>query len=72
MWLAHCDYLRVLQRLGHETLAHHYEHTPAPRLALASFVAGLDKGSALDKTAALVGLRGPVCAHALPPFMVKR
>ena len=22
-WLAHCDYLRALQRLGHETLAHH-------------------------------------------------
>jgi len=30
-WLAHCDYLRALQRLGHETLAHHDRRVPGSR-----------------------------------------
>ena len=33
-WLAHCDYLRALQRLGRETLAHRDQLMPAPPLAL--------------------------------------
>ena len=65
-WLAHCDYLRALQRLGHETLAHHDQHRPAPPLAL-TVVSGL--GTALNRTwtATLVMLRGPArAAQALP------
>jgi hypothetical protein len=31
-WLAHCDYLRALQRLGLETLAHHHQRGPIPPL----------------------------------------
>jgi hypothetical protein len=31
-WLAHCDYLRALQRLGRETLAHHDQRTRTPPL----------------------------------------
>ena len=66
-WLAHCDYLRALQRLGHETLAHHDQRMPAPSLALA-VVSGL--GTALTRgwTAALLVSRGPArAAHALRP-----
>jgi len=30
-WLAHCDYLRALQRLGYETLARHDQRVPGSR-----------------------------------------
>ena len=30
-WLAHCDYLRALQRLGHETLARHDQRVSGSR-----------------------------------------
>ena len=30
-WLAHCDHLRALQRLGHETLARHDQRVPGSR-----------------------------------------
>lgn len=56
-WLAHCDYLRALQRLGHETLAHHDQCSPArpPAFAvLASLHLAFNRGW----TVALVGLRG--------------
>ena len=35
-WSAHCDYLRALQRLGHQTLARHNQRMAAPPLALAA------------------------------------
>ena len=60
-------YLRALQRLGHETLAHHDQRMPAPSLALV-VVSGL--GTALTRgwTAALLVSRGPArAAHALRP-----
>jgi hypothetical protein len=31
-WSAYCNYLRGLQRLGHETLTRHGERGPAPPL----------------------------------------
>lgn len=66
--LAHCDYLRALQRLGNETLAHHHERTPPPPLALAAgFPSRVNTAVAHAKTAALVGLHG-----LLLPFMAKR
>jgi hypothetical protein len=38
-WAAHCDYLRALQRLGHETLAHRERDfcppPPSPTIASA-------------------------------------
>ena len=66
-WLAQCDYLRALQRLGRETLAHHDQRMPAPSLALV-VVSGLDTARARGWTAALLVLRGPArAAHALRP-----
>ena len=65
-WLAHCDYLRALQRLGHETLAHHHQRSPAPPLALA-VASSLNPAVTRGWTAALVILRGLAGAvHALP------
>lgn len=66
-WLAHCDYLRALQRLGHETLAHYDQRAPASPLALA-FVAALNTALAGGWAAALLVLRGPARA-ALRPFI---
>ena len=66
-WLAHCDYLRALQRLGHETLARHDQGMPAPALPL---VVVSELGSALTRgwTAALVIFRSPArAAHTLHP-----
>ena len=66
-WLAHCDYLRALQRLGRETLAHHDQHIPAPSLALV-VVSGLDTALTRGWTTALLVLRSPArAAHALRP-----
>jgi hypothetical protein len=45
-WSAHCDYLRGLQRLGHETLTRHDQRRPEPPLALA--VAQLGSHPQLD------------------------
>ena len=56
-WLAHCDYLRALQRLGHETLAHHDQRSSARPSALAA-VSSLNPALTRGWTAALVGLRG--------------
>jgi len=65
-WLAHCNYLRALQRLGHETLAHHHQRSPAPPLALA-VASSLNPAVTRGWTAALVILRGLAGAvHALP------
>ena len=67
-WLAHCDYLRALQRLGRETLAHHDHPMPAPSLALV-VVSGLDTALTRGWTAALLVLRSPArAAHALRPI----
>jgi hypothetical protein len=67
-WLAQCDYLRALQRLGHETLAHHNERMPAPSLALV-VVSGLDTALTRGWTTALLVLRSPArTAHALRPI----
>ena len=63
-WLAHCDYLRALQRLGHETLARHDQRVPASPLALA-VVSGL-------RTALTGGAgrpRSSSCAVPLVPLM---
>ena len=66
-WLAQCDYLRALQRLGRETLAHHDQRMPAPPLALA-VVSGVNTALTRGWTAALVVLRGPARAvRSLPP-----
>ena len=66
-WLAHCDYLRALQRLGHETLARHDQRVLASPLALA-VVSGLGTALTGGWTAALLILRGPArAAHALRP-----
>ena len=54
-WLAHCDYLRALQRLGNETLAHHDQRGPAP-LAL-TVVSGLNTALSRGCGSALVVLR---------------
>ena len=65
-WLAHCDYLRALQRLGRETLAHHDQRAWTPPLALAIVT---EVTSALTRawTATLAILRSPArAAHALP------
>jgi hypothetical protein len=63
-WSAHCDYLRALQRLGHETLARHDQRVPAPPLALA-LVSELN--STLARAALLV-FRSPArAAHTLHP-----
>lgn len=60
-WLAHCDYLRGLQRLGHETLAHHDQRMPAPPLVLVA-VSALDTALTRGCTAALFVLLGPARA----------
>jgi hypothetical protein len=66
-WLTHCDYLRALQRLGHETLARHDQRVLASPLALA-VVSGLGTALTGGWTAALLILRGPArAAHALRP-----
>jgi len=66
-WLAHCDYLRALQRLGHETLAHHDQRLPASPRALA-VVPGLDRALTQGRAAALLIMRAPArAAHALCP-----
>ena len=66
-WLAHCDYLRALQRLGHETLARDDQRVPASPLAL-TVVSGLGTALTGGRTAALLILRGPArAAHALRP-----
>ena len=62
-WLAHCDYLRALQRLGHETLARHDQRVPASPLALA-VVSGL--GTALTGAGRP---RSSSCAVPLVPLM---
>ena len=65
-WLAHCDYLRALQRLWHETLACHDQHRPAPPFGLAIAV-GLTTAVTRGWTAARVVLRGPArAARTLP------
>ena len=64
-WLAHCDYLRALQRLGRETLAHHDPRKPTPPLGLA-LVAALTTAVTRGWTAARVVLRDPThAAHTL-------
>jgi hypothetical protein len=60
-WLAHCDYLRALQRLGHETLARHDQRTPAVPLA-PTVVSGLSTALNRALPAALVMLRAPARA----------
>jgi hypothetical protein len=57
-WSVHCDYLRGLQRLGHETLVRHDQFRPAPPLALAVAM-GLNSALARSWTAALFILRSP-------------
>jgi hypothetical protein len=67
--LAHCDYLRALQRLGRETLAHHDQRTPASPLTLV-VVSGLSAALTQGRTAALLVLRGPArAAQALRPAL---
>ena len=64
-WLAHCDYLRALQRLGRETLAHHDQRiAPPPGLGI---VAGVTGALTRSWTAARAVLRSPArVAHTLP------
>jgi hypothetical protein len=57
-WSAHCDYLRALQRLGHETLARHDRRMPAAPVALA-VVSGVNSALTRGWTAALLILRSP-------------
>jgi hypothetical protein len=64
---AHCDYLRALQRLGHETLARHDQRMPAPPLALA-LVSELNSALTRGCTAALLIFRSPArAAQTLHP-----
>jgi hypothetical protein len=64
---AHCDYLRALQRLGHETLARHDQRMPAPPLALA-LVSELNSALTRGWTAALLIVRSPArAAQTLHP-----
>ena len=66
-WSAHCDYLRALQRLGHETLARHDRRMPAPPLGLA-LVSELNSALTRSWTAALLIFRSPVrAAQTLHP-----
>ncbi len=63
-WLAQCDYLRALQRLGHETLAHHDHRMLHLRSPL---VSTLKKTLARGWTATVPILRGAArAAQALP------
>ena len=69
-WSVHCDYLRALQRLGHETLARHDERVPAPAPALA-VVSGLNLALTRGWTAALLIVRSPArAAQALHPAAI--
>ena len=66
-WSAHCDYLRALQRLGHETLARHDQRVAAPPRVLVA-VSGLNSALSRGWTAAHVIIRGPArAAQALHP-----
>jgi len=65
-WLVHCDYLRALQRLGRETLAHHAQRKPTPPLGFA-LAAALTTAVTRGWTAVRVVLRSPThAAHTLP------
>ena len=69
-WSVHCDYLRALQRLGHETLARHHERVPAPPLAVV-VVSGLNLALCRGWTAALLIVRSPArAAQALHPTAI--
>ncbi|HXX12522.1 MAG TPA: hypothetical protein VEK05_13485 [Burkholderiales bacterium] len=57
-WSAHCDYLRALQRLGHETLARRNQRMSAPPLALA-VGSGLTAALTRGRAAALLIFRSP-------------
>ena len=66
-WSAHCDYLRALQRLGHETLARQDQRMLAPPLALA-LVSELNSALTRGWTAALLIIRSPArAAQTLHP-----
>jgi hypothetical protein len=66
-WSAHCDYLRALQRLGHQTLARQDQRMPARPLALGG-VPGLNSAISRGWTAALLIFRSPArAAQALTP-----
>ena len=55
-WSAHCDYLRALQRLGHQTLARHDPRMAAPPRALVA-VSGLNSALSRGWTAAHLIIR---------------
>ena len=66
-WSAHRDYLRALQRLGHQTLAHHNQHMAAPPRALVA-VSGLNSALSRGLTAAHLIIHSPArAAQALHP-----
>ena len=66
-WSAHCDYLRALQRLGHQTLARHDHRVAAPPVALVA-VSGLNSALSRGWTAAHLIIRSPArAAQALHP-----
>ena len=66
-WSAHCEYLRALQRLGHETLARQDQRMLAPPLALA-LVSELNSALTRGWTAALLIIRSPArAAQTLHP-----
>ena len=60
-WSAHCDYLRALQRVGHQTLARHDQRMAAPPLALVA-VSGLNSALSRGWTAAHLIIRSPARA----------
>ena len=66
-WFAHCDYLRALQRLGHQTLAARHQRMPAPPLA-PTVVSGLSTALNRALPAALVMLRAPARAAQVLPL----
>ena len=67
-WLAHCDYLRALQRLGHETLARHEQLMPPSPLALV-VVLGLSGALTQGWAAAVLILGAPSrAARGLRPI----
>jgi hypothetical protein len=69
-WSAHCDYLRALQRLGHETVARHDQGMPAPPFALA-LASELNSALTRGWTAALLIFRSPVrAAQTLHPASI--
>ena len=66
-WSAHCDYLRALQRLGHQTLARHDQRVAGPPRALVP-VSGLNSALSRGWTAAHLIIRSPArAAQALHP-----